>query len=319
SKIEAGKMVIEAVAFDLRTLLQGAHSGFTALANKKGLSFALTVAPDACGAYRGDPTRIRQVLYNLIANALKFTEAGEVRVDARHEGNDLRIAVSDTGIGIAPDRLSALFQTFTQADASTTRRYGGTGLGLAISRDLVVLMGGEIIAASDLGKGSRFEVRLPLERLDDAQCPVVLSPPAPVESAGNLGLRVLAAEDNSVNQLVLKTLLHQLGVDIRVVDDGVEAVAAWEAEPWDIILMDVQMPRMDGPSATRAIRDREIALGRARTPIIALTANVMADQIAAYMEAGMDACVGKPLQIGALITAMRGVMAPDEADYAIAV
>jgi len=312
SKIEAGKLELEEVAFDLGRLVQGAHSGFTAIANKKGLSFALTVAPDAAGVYRGDPTRVRQILYNLIANALKFTESGEVRVDASRQDGALRISVSDTGIGIPEDRLAALFDKFTQVDASTTRRYGGTGLGLAITRDLVTLMGGDLSVVSESGGGSRFTVSLPLRRLSDVETVAPASQAARPVTAGASGLRVLAAEDNRVNQLVLKTLLHQLGVDLRVVDDGVEALEAWEHDVWDLILMDVQMPRMDGPTATRRLRELEIETGRPRTPVIALTANVMSYQVAEYLKAGMDACVAKPLQLTELLEAMRSVLQPDD-------
>ncbi|MBU1345597.1 MAG: glucokinase [Alphaproteobacteria bacterium] len=308
SKIEAGKLELEEVDFDLERLLQGAHSGFTALANKKGLSFALTVDRAASGVYRGDPTRLRQIVYNLIANALKFTGHGEVRVEARREGPDLVIRVVDTGIGIPADRLATLFDKFTQADASTTRRYGGTGLGLSITRDLATLMGGDITVGSEFGAGSHFDLRLPLVRVSApkaaSSCPRAVQALEP-----SLALRVLAAEDNSVNQLVLKTLLHQLGVDLHVVDDGLQAVEAWRAGGWDMILMDVQMPNMDGPTATRRIREEEARLGLARTPVIALTANVMSGQVAGYIEAGMDACVAKPLQLHLLVEAMRSVQA----------
>ena len=308
SKIEAGKLELEEVAFDLARLVQGAHSGFTAIANKKGLSFALTIAPDAAGVYRGDPTRVRQILYNLIANALKFTERGEVRVDASRQDEALWISVSDTGIGIPEDRLSALFDKFTQVDASTTRRFGGTGLGLAITRDLVALMDGELSVVSEPGGGSRFTVGLPLRRLSDAEAATPFPEDTQPITAGASGLRVLAAEDNRVNQLVLKTLLHQLGVDLLVVDDGVEAMEAWEHDVWDLILMDVQMPRMDGPTATRRLREREIETGRSRTPVIALTANVMSYQVAEYLKSGMDACVAKPLQLTELLQAMQAAL-----------
>lgn len=177
SKIEAGKLDLEEVEFDLERLLQGAHSGFTALANKKGLSFALTIDPGASGVYRGDPTRLRQILYNLIANALKFTESGEVRVEARRDDGTLTIAVVDTGIGVPADRLATLFDKFIQADTSTTRKYGGTGLGLSITRDLALLMGGDIVAVSRAGEGSRFEARLPLLRLRDAEAAAFAPPP----------------------------------------------------------------------------------------------------------------------------------------------
>ncbi|KQS54394.1 hypothetical protein ASG17_12235 [Brevundimonas sp. Leaf363] len=309
SKIEAGKLILEEQPFDLDELLRGAHAAFTALANKRGLSFALTTAPAARGQWVGDATRVRQILYNLISNALKFTEAGEVRVHSDLDGEGrLRLQVTDTGIGVEADKLGLLFAKFTQADASTTRRFGGTGLGLSICSDLAALMGGAISVESTAGVGSSFTVVLPMQR-GEANAPIPMPDPIAaaepdVEGEGR-AMKVLAAEDNSVNQLVLKTLLHQLGVDLTVVDDGEQAVEAWSREPWDLILMDVQMPRMDGPSATRAIRAQERAVGRARTPIIALTANVMSHQISEYLAAGMDSCVAKPLQIAALFQAMQ--------------
>jgi signal transduction histidine kinase/CheY-like chemotaxis protein len=319
SKIEAGRFELEQVEFDLGDLMKGAHSAFTALANKKGLSFALTVEEPARGVYRGDPTRVRQILYNLISNALKFTEHGEVRVIAAEVGTDagqaLSLMVSDTGVGIAPDRVNALFEKFTQADASTTRRYGGTGLGLSICRELASLMGGEIRVESRIGDGSIFIVRLPLEKVGEALAPQFAAPPAPSPQteAALPRIRVLAAEDNTVNQLVLKTLLHQIGVDPHVVDNGEQAVEAWKAAPWDVILMDMQMPVMDGLGATRAIREAEAAMGRARTPIIALTANAMSHQIELCRAAGMDGHVAKPIESARLFAALEAALADDEA------
>jgi len=308
SKIEAGKLDLEETEFDLGEIARGAHSAFTALANKKGLSFALAIEDEAKGTYLGDPTRLRQILYNLISNALKFTATGEIRVEAARIEGALRVSVSDTGMGIPADRLGELFSKFVQADASTTRRFGGTGLGLAICRELAELMGGDIHAESELGQGSRFTVTLPIRRVGEARA-AVAAPSTPAdEPSACLSLRVLAAEDNSVNQLVLKTLLHQIGVEPVVVDDGVQALEAWETGDWDVILMDVQMPRMDGLAATRAIREREAATGRVRTPIIALTANAMAHQITAYAAAGMDSHVSKPIDARKLFLALEATL-----------
>ncbi|WP_309629044.1 glucokinase [Brevundimonas sp.] len=314
SKIEAGKLVLEDVDFDLEELLSGAHATFTALANKRSLSFAIVTAPEAKGAWKGDPTRIRQILYNLISNAIKFTEVGGVRVRAEVVEGDLRLAVTDDGIGIAPDKQAALFDRFTQADSSTTRKFGGTGLGLAVCADLARLMQGGITVSSNPGNGSTFSVRLKLERGDQAHI-------APARSRRrrpdqrrlqdadtDRPLRVLAADDNPVNQLVLRTLLLQAGVDLVVVADGVEAVETWRRGPWDIILMDVQMPNMDGPTATRTIREEEASAGLPRTPILALTANVMSHQLKDYLDAGMDGCVGKPLQVTALFEAIEAAL-----------
>ena len=306
SKIEAGKLELEEAQFDMAELARGAHAAFTAIANKKGLSFDLAIAPQAQGVYLGDSTRVRQILYNLVSNALKFTEEGEVRVSVAREPDGLKLSVSDTGIGISPDRLAALFQKFEQADASTTRRYGGTGLGLAICRELATLMGGSIEADSTPGQGTIFVVRLPLAWVSHS---VALPTPPVAEARDEVTetspLRVLAAEDNKVNQLVLKTLLHQIGIDPFVVDNGAQAVEAWDLERWDVILMDVQMPEMDGPTATRLIRAREAREGRVRTPIVALTANAMAHQVAEYLDAGMDSFVPKPIEVGRLFDALQ--------------
>ncbi len=320
SKIEAGRFELEQVEFDLGELMKGAHSAFTALANKKGLSFDLTVDEDAKGVYLGDPTRVRQILYNLISNALKFTEHGEVRVTAARTDDALALMVADTGLGIAADLLGVLFEKFAQADASTTRRYGGTGLGLAICRELAQLMGGEIDVESRAGEGARFLVKLPLPKVGEALAPAFLpppTPPAPLETSLPK-VRVLAAEDNSVNQLVLKTLLHQIGVEPLVVENGQEAVDAWKDAGWDVILMDMQMPVMDGLTAARAIRQAEADMGRARTPIIALTANAMSHQIQQCLAAGMDGHVAKPIEAARLFAALEAALAGAEAAPAAA-
>ncbi len=313
SKIEAGKLELEEIEFDLGDVARGAHSAFTALANKKGLSFALDI-DQARGVYRGDPTRLRQILYNLISNALKFTEHGEIRVIAVRIDDSLRFTVADTGMGIPPEALAKLFGKFAQVDASTTRRFGGTGLGLAICQQLSRLMGGVIEVDSELGRGSTFTVILPMPRVGEEKPATPLPSPDVQPSDSSPGLRVLAAEDNTVNQLVLKTLLHQIGVEPVVVGDGAEALEAWEAGHWDAILMDVQMPVMDGPTATRRIREREQQTGRRRTPIIALTANAMSHHVAEYLAAGMDDHVAKPIEAGRLFQALQSAIEEPEAE-----
>jgi two-component system, sensor histidine kinase len=310
SKIEAGKLELEQMEFELAEVARGAYSAFTALANKKGLSFALDIE-DARGRYLGDPTRLRQILYNLISNALKFTEQGEIRVTARRQGEILEISVKDTGVGIPPESLSKLFAKFDQLDSSTTRRFGGTGLGLAICRELAQLMTGEISVTSELGLGSTFTLRVPLPYQGEEK-----AVSAGVETRAEqpeIALRVLAAEDNAVNQLVLKTLLHQMGVDPTVVENGQRAVEAWAAGDWDVILMDIQMPVMDGLTAAAQIRACELAEGRARTPIVALTANAMAHQIEQYAAAGMDGHVAKPIQAAELFAALTRAAVPPQA------
>jgi signal transduction histidine kinase/ActR/RegA family two-component response regulator len=310
SKIEAGKLELEQLEFELAEVARGAYSAFTALANKKGLSFALDIE-EARGRYIGDPTRLRQILYNLISNALKFTEQGEIRVNARRDGDILEVSVRDTGVGIPPESLSKLFAKFDQLDSSTTRRFGGTGLGLAICRELAQLMGGEISVISDLGLGSTFILRAPLSWVGEEKA--VCAPPETLSVQPEIALRVLAAEDNAVNQLVLKTLLHQMGVDPTVVENGKEAVTAWEEGDWDVILMDIQMPVMDGLTATAAIRNLEADTGRPRTPIVALTANAMSHQVEQYIVAGMDGHVAKPIQAAELFAALTRAAVPEQA------
>jgi signal transduction histidine kinase/ActR/RegA family two-component response regulator len=295
SKVEAGKLELEEVEFDLAELASGAQKAFTGAAERKGLAFRLAVSEAADGLYRGDPTRIRQVLFNLISNALKFTETGEVAVEISRQDQTVRIAVSDTGIGIAPEHLARLFSKFEQADASTTRRFGGAGLGLSICRELVQLMGGAIGVESREGQGSCFAVDLPLDRLGAPRGQALTCEAAAPGEAGSL--RVLAAEDNHVNQMVLKTLLAQIGVEPTLVETGLEAVAAWDAGSFDLVLMDIQMPQMDGVAAAREIRRREALRGRPRTPIVALTANAMSHQVADYLAAGMDDHLAKPIDV----------------------
>ncbi|HZZ90658.1 MAG TPA: ATP-binding protein [Caulobacteraceae bacterium] len=306
SKIEAGKLELEQVEFDFGELAEAARQAFAALAEDKGLSLRFDLAPGAAGVYRGDATRVRQVLYNLISNAVKFTERGEVRITLARRGGRVRLSVSDSGIGIARADMRRLFEKFEQADASTTRRYGGSGLGLAICRQLAGLMGGRVRARGQPGVGTTFVLSLPLPRIGEAR--PAAAETAPATRAETAELRILAAEDNEINRLVLQTLLGQAGFSPTIVADGEAALAAWEREPWDVILMDVQMPRLDGPGATRAIRKREAELGRPRTAIIALTANAMSHQVMEYREAGMDDFVAKPIEVGDLFAALQRVL-----------
>ncbi|HEY1750605.1 MAG TPA: ATP-binding protein [Caulobacteraceae bacterium] len=320
SKIEAGKLELEDSVFDLCELAGGAQAVFATLAESKGLGFSLSVQPEAKGGYRGDPTRVRQILYNLLSNAVKFTTRGEVRGEISARADGLRIRVVDSGVGMGPEALARLFHKFEQADASTTRRFGGTGLGLAICRELAQMMGGEIRAESELGAGSTFIVDLPLPRAA-APAPTPTAQPAPAaDTVDGAQLRVLAAEDNAVNQLVLKTLLAQVGVEPTVVSNGRLALDAWRTGAWDVILMDIQMPEMDGIAATAAIRAEELSDGRARTPIIALTADALAHQTATYRDRGMDGWVAKPIEAARLFEALNtAIGAAEEAEVAEAV
>ncbi|PZQ65053.1 MAG: hypothetical protein DI570_03335 [Phenylobacterium zucineum] len=324
SKIEAGKLGLESAPFEVADLAKTVHATFQAIAEAKGVSFELTVDTAARGVYEGDEVRVRQILWNLVSNALKFTERGGVKVRIGERDGALALTVFDSGIGMSPQQLAGLFRKFEQADASTTRRFGGTGLGLAICRELAEMMGGSISATSAPGMGSTFTALLPLAQLSrDAIRPRPVAPERKRAQASSQiaarPVRVLAAEDNTMNQLVLKTLLAQIGVEPVIVPDGKAAVAAWEREPWDVILMDVQMPIMDGPTATAQIRARERSEGRPRTPIVALTANAMSHQIAEYLQAGMDAFVAKPIEAGRLYETLQAALdGPVESDLAAA-
>ena len=313
SKIEAGKTVLEDGVVDVEGLADGARAIFTALAGDKDVALHLAVDPGADGYWRGDPTRVRQVLHNLISNAVKFTEHGSVTVDLSHTDKDLTFKVTDTGVGIAPDKLGDIFDRFVQADASTTRRHGGSGLGLTICRDLIDLMGGDIQVQSVEGVGSTFTVSLPLARAEDPRPAITTEHDIDLGASG-AGLRILAAEDNPTNQIVLKTLLAQVGIEPYIVSNGQEAVDAFGSGAWDVVLMDIQMPVLDGLSALRKIRHAESLQGAPRTPVIALTANAMAHHRAEYLAADMDAVVAKPIDFACLLETMDAVLTSAEAD-----
>jgi PAS domain S-box-containing protein len=313
TRISAGGLQLEDGIVDGRELVRSARNLFDGLAADKDVSFELELDPFALGPWKGDPTRVRQIVTNLIGNAVKFTDRGRITLRILPEDEGFRLEVSDTGPGIPAHMLGRIFDPFDQLDPSNTRRHGGSGLGLAICRDLAELMDGEITVSSVVGVGSTFVLCLPLQRAEaepDAAEDVPVALPAP---AGGRPLRILAAEDNPMNQLVLTTLLGAAGLEPVMVANGEEAVKAFADRPWDLILMDVQMPVMDGLDAARAIRAAERAEGRAPTPIIALTANAMHHQLDEYRACGMTATVSKPVEIRALLAAIQAVtdQAPD--------
>jgi signal transduction histidine kinase/ActR/RegA family two-component response regulator len=300
SKIEAGKLSLARDDFELEPALAGLRDTYAAEAGTKGLALDFSIAPNATGWWRGDAERLRQILGNLLSNAVKFTPAGavEAQVDVNPDTGALRLVVRDTGVGIAAEKLPGLFEKFTQADNSATRRFGGTGLGLAICRELTRMMGGSIDVESREGGGSTFTVELPLQQGEAS------AGPAPADARQESGLRLLAAEDNPTNRQVLAAVMNSLGIDIDIVPDGEQAVEAWRVGGYDLILMDIQMPVMDGIEAARAIRAAEAKQGGVRTPIVALTANAMSHQIAEYTAAGMDGLVAKPIEIAKLYEAI---------------
>jgi signal transduction histidine kinase/ActR/RegA family two-component response regulator len=304
SKMEAGKLTVESLDFDLAEVIAASERAYAPIAAAKGLSLSLHVSAEALGAFQGDPHRVRQIADNLISNAIKFTAQGSVRIEVCRADGLVELSVADTGQGLSQAQLDSLFQRYTQADPSQPRTHGGTGLGLSICRELARLMGGDVHAISTPGEGSTFTLSLPLAR---AQSEPAAAPeaekPSP-EAAVAPRVRVLAADDNPTNRLVLHTLLHQAGIESLIVDDGVQALEAWRRSEWDVILLDIQMPDLDGPGAARAIRAEEVRSGRPRTPIIAVTANVMTHQVGDYLAAGMDACVAKPIDVERLYGAI---------------
>jgi PAS domain S-box-containing protein len=303
SKIEAGRLDLEEIAFDVRELMEHIHAVQTGTAEKKGIALSVAYAPDVPVAASGDPTKIAQVVTNLVSNALKFTAEGAVAVLVDAESIDqgevvLRVEVRDTGTGVPPDRLAQLFEPFTQADSSTTRLYGGTGLGLAISRELVTAMNGEITHAPNPAGGSIFTATF---RLRQAVPGDVVEVPAAVprlEHAGppDKGV-VLVVEDNPVNQLVATGLLTALGYGVVTADDGQAGVDAAAEGGFVAVLMDIQMPVLDGYSAARAIRAAETG---SRVPIIAMTAAAVAGVHELCLEAGMDDFLTKPVDVDRL-------------------
>ena len=295
SKIDSGSLTLEEIPFDLNQLVSQACTVIGVSAEQKGLTIAAKVSLEAGGRI-GDPMRLLQVMLNLMGNAVKFTTSGSVSIDvtAVEPGCGILFTVSDTGIGIAPELLPRLFERFTQADTSTSRKFGGSGLGLAISDKLVALMGGTLRASSELGRGSRFwfSVELPLS------IPAAGLQPSIKEQAERVrtqlkNIRVLVAEDNEVNQILIKRMLLHLGCQVTLVADGAAAVHAWKSQQFDVVLMDCQMPVMDGVEATRHIRSAGDK--GASVPVIALTAGAMQSDREEAMLAGMSDFLTKPL------------------------
>jgi CheY-like chemotaxis protein len=310
SKMEAGKTVLDSVAFHLPSVVKDVMSSLALLAHQKGLELAVLIAPDVPADLTGDPIRLGQVLINLVGNAIKFTEHGEVRVDVSVKSvtNDragLQFSIRDTGIGIALDQQEGLFQEFQQAHTSG-RLYGGTGLGLAVSKSIVTLMGGTIGLKSMPGEGTTItflayfnlspgsQPSMPIPSEEDLQgMPTLIIDDNATNRRPSPSLRILLAEDNLVNQRVAMSMLGKMGHRITLATNGLEALEQWRQGDFDLILMDVQMPEMNGLQATLQIR-REEAIG-AHVPIVAMTASAMSEERDRCLAAGMDDFISKPV------------------------
>lgn len=313
SKIEAGKLTLEQVEFDLPATIKNAAGLFLRHASDKGLAFNCSIGSGIPAQAVGDPSRLRQILLNLLGNAVKFTEKGKVALEVAQLGETtedvrLRFSVSDTGIGLSEENRKKLFQSFTQADASTTRKFGGSGLGLAICRRLVELMGGQIGVESSLGKGSTFwfTIRLAKQKGEEPLPPRKFAPEFDEDclSEALKGLRVLLVEDNRINQIVGAKQLKKIGCIPEVADNGREALEMWRQGNYRIIVMDCQMPEMDGYEASQKIREIERAENLPHTFIIAMTACAMPGDRELCMAAGMDDYISKPVNEDGLKAAL---------------
>jgi signal transduction histidine kinase len=311
SKIEAGKIELEEIIFSLTDCIEGALKTTKFRANEKGLELVCDIEAEVPHTVRGDPGRLRQVLLNLVGNAIKFTDEGEVGLKViadviEEKASNLHFIVSDSGVGITPEKVDMIFDSFNQADASTTRHYGGTGLGLTISRCLVRMMGGRLWVESELGAGSRFHftVRLITETNSAAVTQALASPAVPLVTRHSLrdkgeflrSLRILLAEDNRVNQKIAIRLLEKRGHHAVLAANGKEALEALAQASFDLVLMDVHMPDMDGIEATKAIREKEKSTGL-HQPVIAMTALAMKGDRERCLAAGMDGYLSKPIDL----------------------
>ncbi|HWQ52953.1 MAG TPA: ATP-binding protein [Bryobacteraceae bacterium] len=310
SKAESGKLVLEQIDFSIHALVGEAVTPFLVQAAAKGLNLTCTVREGVPEYLRGDPTRVRQVAVNLVSNAIKFTPSGSITFSVAMDGlvdgrTVLHFQVADTGPGIPEEKQQGIFEAFSQGDNSITRRFGGSGLGLAICRDLVSLMGGRIWVESEPGRGSTFHFTARFaapSMAAPAERPAVLSPGVPDARP----LRILVAEDNLINQKLLTRLLAKAGHEFEVAANGEAACSLWDGNRFDLVLMDVQMPVMDGLEATRRIRAAEASNG-CRIPIVGVTAGASSGELEACIDSGMDACITKPIMIADLDNLLAGV------------
>jgi PAS domain S-box-containing protein len=321
SKVEASQLELERTGFSLHDLLEKVKEMVAVRAHEKGLALVCEIAPDVPGELIGDPTRLRQVLLNLLGNAIKFTESGEVALRVTPDGDSpvpgaLRFAISDSGIGISEEKLGTVFERFTQADSSTTRRYGGSGLGLTISKRLVELMGGRIWVESGIGKGSVFSFAVPLEIWAEATRRTT-APVGPGPEPALPALQILLVEDSKDNRTITLAFLRDTPYRVETAENGAVALEKFTAGRYDLVLMDRQMPVMDGLTATRAIRAWEQAHHRLPTPIVALTASALKGDQEKCVAAGCTAYLTKPIKQEVLLQAIKeharvALPAPDQ-------
>jgi hypothetical protein len=309
AKITSGNIELEKTPFNLPKLLSSTHQILSTNVQNKDIDLIFDIDQDIPSWIEGDPIRLQQILFNLLSNAIKFTHHGSVRLQAKRvfqvDRNTvkLQIIISDTGIGLNKEKIKYVFSAFHQADASTTRKYGGTGLGLAISKQLIEIMNGSINVNSQLGKGTQFTILLPVTLTQEL--PTVTNPIQPILPWGDFSkLKVLLTEDNSVNQLIISSLLKQIGIDVEIAHNGEEAfsLVSKQTVPFDLILMDCEMPILDGLEATRHIRIWEQGLQRKPVYIIALTAHALPEYHKRCLDAGMNDYLTKPLLLEQLMT-----------------
>ena len=325
ARIESGRLEIENEPFHLADAARTVAALLEARAHEKSLALKVELAPEADCWVVGDVVRVKQILTNFVGNAIKFTEQGEVRIVVscpEHQGDraTFRFEVQDTGVGFDASRKEAVFARFQQADGSITRRFGGTGLGLAISKQLAEMMGGEVDCDSAPGVGSVFFAELPM-MLTEAPAQSQADAATGLHSGENASdrpLKILLADDHPTNRKVCELILAQIGVDLTSVEDGAQALEAFKTDHFDVVLMDMQMPVMDGLAATRAIRERERTMGLPHTPVFMLTANALAEHIEASRLAGADLHITKPITSAALLTALAQLTVEPEADAAAA-
>ena len=309
SELESGRLEIAEEAFDIEAMIADCLGMYEGAANARGLRLVAGIAADARRRVMGDPNRLRQILGNLISNALKFTEQGRiaVEVDLDQEGR-CRFVVSDTGKGFDPADADRLFARFEQADGSLTRQHGGLGLGLAICRQLAERMGGVVSATAEPGVGATFTLVLPLKPAEPDAEPQDARVADQAAESETSTLRVLVTDDNATNRMVAELIMASIGAEVICAENGQEAIDAFDRSPFDVVLMDLQMPVMDGLTATRTIREREAERGLPRTPVVVVSANIMPEQKAASAAAGADEHLGKPVRAEELIATVVKVI-----------